>query len=207
MRFAMHGCVRSSRESARLQARPAAPSALIPDFMPVQDTSSRSSPHLGSRRFSPQGILNLELLRDAREAWPHVAGLLLRAYLAFQFIALEFNSPAGWPSAADIFQQQQQGVFASVLSTLATGLLTIMNLVFSIFLLLAVAPELASVVLFAAHCAALFLCPWLWNLSNIGTLQERLFWSSYLLLLIACGPGKITLPVFLGRLKGRSAAH
>lgn len=171
--------------------------------MPVQETSGRSSPHSVLKRFFPRGFPYVDRLLGPGAALPHVAGLLLRAYLAFQFVALEFGPSPGRLAPGDLSQQQDS--FDVLFSLLATGMITAVNLVFSICLLLAVLPRLASAALFATHCAILFLCPGLWNLSHLAALQERLYWSSYLLALIACGPGKLTLPALLRRLQRKGS--
>lgn len=136
-------------------------------------------------------------LRIMRDFPPHVVGLLLRAYLAYTFVMLELHRPADWPTIPMLLDQHF-GV-ADWLPAMATELAGATNIVFAICLLLGTCCALASTVLLVLNCLPWFLYTDLWTLPRISALQQALFWSSYLLFLIACGPGRLSMSAFMRR--------
>lgn len=171
----------------------------------MQNKTSRGQDHDGRPvpRFPLSVLTGLAAaLRDGREFLPHGVGLLLRAYLAYAFVMLVLDRPADWPTL--LLPLDQHFGEAGWLQAMAAELAGAVNIVFATCLLLGTCCALASTILLLLNCLPWFLYTELWTLPRIGSLQQVLFWSSYLLVLIACGPGRLSLSAFLRR---RRAEH
>ncbi|MBC7405426.1 MAG: DoxX family protein [Cytophaga sp.] len=122
-------------------------------------------------------------------------GLILRIFVAMQFLKAGVLKVKDWDSTLSLFREEYTVPLLSpeVAAVLGAG----GELIFSALLLLGLFSRPAALGLFLVNIMAVISYPRLWTFDCPAAINDHFYWGMLLLVLIAIGPGKISLDLWL----------
>lgn len=129
-----------------------------------------------------------------------VLGLLLRCFVAWQFLKAGWIKLNDWSITLDLFREEYQVPLLN--PELAAYAGTAGELFFPVLLILGLFSRPAALGLFAVNAMAVISYPALWGFECPAAINDHLYWGLLLLVLAVFGVGKLSLDTVLSRRRG-----
>lgn len=126
-----------------------------------------------------------------------VLGLLLRSFVAWQFLKAGWIKLSDWGITLDLFREEYQVPLLN--PELAAYVGTAGELLFPVLLILGLFSRPAALGLFAVNAMAVISYPTLWSFECPAAINDHLYWGIMLLVLAVFGVGKFSLDAVLSR--------
>lgn len=126
-----------------------------------------------------------------------VLGLLLRCFVAWQFLKAGWIKLSDWSITLDLFREEYQVPLLN--PELAAYAGTAGELFFSALLILGLLSRPAALGLFVVNAMAVISYPALWSFECPAAINDHLYWGILLLVLAVFGVGKLSLDELLTR--------
>ena len=122
-------------------------------------------------------------------------GLILRIFVAMQFLKAGVLKVKDWDGTLSLFREEYTVPLLSpeVAAVLGAG----GELIFSVLLIVGLFSRPAALGLFLVNAMAVISYPRLWTFDCPAAINDHFYWGMLLLVLIAIGPGKISLDLWL----------
>ncbi|MES2050066.1 MAG: DoxX family protein [Pseudomonadota bacterium] len=143
---------------------------------------------------------NLSLSLDHQlQAWGTTAiGLVLRVFIAWQFLKAGIVKVSNWDGTLSLFREEY------TIPVLPPEVAAVMGaggeLVFSALLILGLFSRPVALGLFVVNAMAVISYPQLWTFECPAAINDHFYWGICLLVLIVIGPGKIALDQWLKKI-------
>lgn len=131
-----------------------------------------------------------------------VLGLILRLFVAWQFLKAGLLKAKDWDSTLSLFREEYSVPLLSpeIAALLGAG----GELFFPILLMLGLFSRPAALGLFVINAMAVISYPQLWTFECPAAINDHFYWGILLLVLVVIGPGKIAVDQWLKKMSVRS---
>lgn len=128
--------------------------------------------------------------------------VLLRCYVAWQFLNSGLVKIQNWSGTLDLFQTEYRVLF--IPPELAAYLGTGGELIFSSLLIIGLFSRPAAIGLFFVNAVAVISYPQLWEFECPAAINDHFYWGIILLVIVAFGAGRFSIDTVLKKILAKT---